>query len=187
MNKKILGALLFACVVVGSGVSYRWYQQGSKFVFSDSSIRLYAGGKDRAFVIKIFKENFYTLTANPQHDFDLMLERRSPNRLEAKYFGKMDTYMAYDGDRPVGFISFYMLSSYVGKILFLAVDNEFRGKGYGKKLVQFALDQLKKQGAQVVKIATRVDNKTAQNLYGNYFKFIKEEEEDGFIFYRKDV
>lgn len=187
MNKRVLGAILFACVVVGSGVSYRWYQQGSLSVFADKSIRLYAGGKDRALVTKIFKENFYTLTANPDHDFDLMLERRSPNKWETKYFGKMDTYMIYDGDRPAGFISFYMRSTYQGQILFLAIDDEFRGKGYAKKLVQFALDQFKRQGAQVVKIATRTDNKVAQNLYGNFFKFVKENEQDGFIFYRKDV
>ncbi len=187
MNKRVLGVILFGCVALGSAVSYRWYQQGSFSVFQDGSIRLYAGGKDRALVTKIFKENFYTLTANPDHDFDLMLERRSPNKWETKYFGKMDTYLVYDQDRPAGFISFYMQSSYIGKILFLAIDDEFRGKGYAKKLIQFALDTLKKQGAQVVKIATRTDNKAAQNLYGNFFKFVKENEEDGFIFYRKDV
>jgi ribosomal protein S18 acetylase RimI-like enzyme len=186
-KKMVVGGVIVALIMLLSGITFRMYRVSFLRSIQPLAIREYAKAQDRALVEKVFKENFYTLTANPGHDFDLMLEKRSPNKYETKYFGKMDTYMMYDNNKPVGFVSYYMRSSYQGLILFLAIDKEYRGKGYGKKLVQHAINALKKQGAKVVKIATRVDNKGAQRLYGQYFKFTQEDQRNGFVFYRKDV
>lgn len=191
MRKKITwGGAVLALAMLVSGIAYNVFYSTYMPMTGIGPIRKYSGGAagvDRALIKKIFNENFYTLTANPDHDLDLMLERRSPNKWETKYFGKMNTYMMYEGDQPAGFVSYYMRTAYQGLILFLAIDSDFRRKGYGKKLVEHAMKELKKQGAKVIKICTRVDNIAAQKLYGGYFGFIKEDEKDGFVFYRKDV
>ena len=187
MKKKLLGSIVLAAVMLASGVSYHAYRAVTLDRIGSGPIRLYKRDKDRNFVEKLFKNNFHTLTANPDHDFDVMLEKRSPNKFQTKYFGKMDTMVMYEGDQPAGFISFFMKSTYKGKILFLAIDDKFRHKGYGKKLVEYALAKLKKQGAKVVKIATRTNNIPAQKLYGTKLGFVKTGEKDGFVFYRKDV
>jgi ribosomal protein S18 acetylase RimI-like enzyme len=187
MRMKTLGAIALAGAMLVSGIAFNAYRSTSLDQIGYGPVRLYKNEKDRSSVVKVFKDNFYALTANPDHDFDVMLQKRSPNRHETKYFGKMNTVVLYDGDTLAGFVSYYMKSTYAGKVLFLGIDKQFRRKGYGKKLMNAALDALKKQGAKVIKIATRSDNTAAQALYGNKLGFTKEDEKDGFVFYRKDV
>lgn len=187
MRIKVLGAVLLAGAMLVSGITFNAYRSSSLDAIGYGPIRLYKREKDRKPVEQLFKDNFYALTANPDHDFDTMLEKRSPNRFQTKYFGKMDTVVLNDGDKLAGFVSYYMQSTYLGKVLFLSVNKEFRRKGYAKKLMTFAVERLKKQGAKVIKVCTRTDNAAAQSLYAGKFGFIKEDEKDGFIFYRKDV
>lgn len=187
MRKKVLGAVLLAGAMLVSGISFNAYRSANLDAIGYGPIRLYTRKKDRMSVEALFKENFYALTANPDHDFDVMLEKRSPNSFQSKYFGKMDTVVLNDGDKLAGFVSYYMQSTYSGKVVFLSVSKDFRRKGYAKKLMSFAIEHLKKKGAKVIKVCTRTDNIPAQNLYVNKFGFIKEDVKDGFVFYRKDV
>lgn len=188
MKNKVLGAILLAAGMLASGIAFNAYRASS--IASNhytNDLRLYNKIKDRAAVEQLFKDNFYALTANPDHDFDTMLEKRSPNKIQTKYFGKMDTVVLYDKEQLAGFVSYFMTSSYAGKVLFLSINKEFRRKGYAKKLMDIAIAKLKKQGAKVIKVATRTTNIPAQTLYGTKLGFVKENEENGFFFYRKDV
>lgn len=187
MRKRVLGAVLLAGAMLVSGIVFNAYRASSIASTYSDTFRLCQTPEQRAFVESVFKDNFSLLTVNPDHDFEVMLQKRSPNRHEAKYFGKMDTVIMYQDQMPVGFISYYMKQSFKGHILFLAVDKQFRRQGYAHKLIQFALDQLKKQGAQVVNICTYDFNTAAQKLYTEQFGFIKENQEGQFIHYRKDV
>ncbi len=187
MRIKVLGAILLAGAMLMSGITFNAYRSSNLDAIGYGPIRLYKKERDRSSVEQLFKDNFYALTANPDHDFDTMLEKKSPNRFQSKYFGKMDTAVLYDGDKLAGFVSYYMQNSFVGKILYLSVNKDFRRKGYAVKLMNMTIDRLKKQGAKVIKVCTRTDNAPAQNLYANKFKFVKEHTLDGFVFYRKDV
>lgn len=187
MRIKVVGSILLAGAMLTSGIVFNAYRSRNLDAIGYGPIRLYTPEKDRTSVEQLFKDNFYALTANPDHDFDVMLEKRAPNRFQTKYFGKMDTVVLNDGNKLAGFVSYYMQSTYSGKVLFLSVNKECRRKGYAKKLMTFAVERLKKKGAKVIKVCTRTDNDAAQNLYVNKFGFVKEDVSDGFIFYRKDV
>ena len=80
-----------------------------------------------------------------------------------------------------------MTSSYMGRVLFLAVDKQFRRKGYAKRLMSFAIDHLKKQGVKIIKVATYEENKKAQQMYTQRFGVVKENQEGKILHYRKDV
>ncbi|MFT6765479.1 MAG: ribosomal protein S18 acetylase RimI-like enzyme [Alteromonas naphthalenivorans] len=187
MRKRILGSVLLAGAMLVSGITFNAYRAANIAGIYSETFRLCKTADQHAFVEKVFKENFSLLTVNPDHNFDVMLQKRSPNRHESKYFGKMDTVILYDNNDPVGFISYYMKKTYKGHILYLAIDQKFRRKGYARKLVSFAMDSLKKQGAKVIKICTYDFNIAAQKLYTQQFGFIKEDQDGKFIFYRKDV
>jgi ribosomal protein S18 acetylase RimI-like enzyme len=192
MKKHMFGAIVLAAVMLISGITYNGFYStympltGIPSVYNDT-FQLCKTDEQCGFVKKVYKDNFALLTVNPYHDFDVMLKKRAPNKHEAKYFGKLDTVVLYDQKQPVGFVSYYMTSSYMGRVLFLAVDKQFRRKGYAKRLMSFAIDHLKKQGVKIIKVATYEENKKAQQMYTQRFGFVKENQEGKILHYRKDV
>ena len=50
-------------------------------------------------------------------------------------------------------------------MLFVAVDNNFRGKKYGEALVNHALKAMIDRGAKQIQLNTRIDNLPARSLY----------------------
>lgn len=187
MRIKVVGAVLLAGAMLISGIAFNAYRSSNIASTYSDTFQLCQNKDQRAFVEQVFKDNFPLLTVNEDHDFDLMLEKRAPNRFQNKYFGKMDTVIMYQDKMPVGFVTYYMLSSYMGRILYLAVAESHRRKGHAHKLISFAIDQLKKKGAKVIKICTYDFNTAAQKLYTEQFGFIKEDQDGKFLHYRKDV
>lgn len=59
----------------------------------------------------------------------------------------------------------FMVAADEGEILRIAVDNEKRKKGYGKKLLSFAIDEMKKLGCTAVFLEVRAANCAARALY----------------------
>ena len=149
--------------------------------------------KDEAFIKNEFKENWYTLIATPTYDVDFMLEKKAPNDREPQFFGKMAIKMLYEDNRPIGFITYYMQTSYQGDVLFLVIDKHHRGKRCGEKLLNYAFNELKKQGAKTVKIFTRTENTSAQKLYTRIgfvetHRYTGEQmPKEGGVFYRKEL
>lgn len=184
MKRKMIAGILLAVSFGASRIAYRFYISDTVAPFDMSAIREHTI-QDDSHIKEIFSQNFYALTANPDFDIDLMLLKNAPNKYERKYFGKMTTAVLLDNERPIGFVSYYMRSLHQGLILFLAIDKEYRGKGFSKKLLHYAMYQLKQKGAKIVKISTRSDNKVAQNLYSKIFT--KEYEDNGFVHYSKKV
>jgi ribosomal-protein-alanine N-acetyltransferase len=52
-------------------------------------------------------------------------------------------------------------------IFSVEVLNTHRGKGYGKKLVERAINRCKERGCLGIELNTEVDNLVANNLYGS--------------------
>lgn len=50
-------------------------------------------------------------------------------------------------------------------IFSVEVLNKFRGKGYGKKLVENAISRCKERKCELIELNTETDNKVANNLY----------------------
>ena len=93
-------------------------------------------------------------------------------------------FIAYEEENPVGFVQLYpSFSSVSMKRLWilndLYVKETVRGKGYGEKLINTAIDYAVNTGAKGLLLETAEDNCSAQRLYekigftkeSNYFYF----------------
>jgi len=191
MNKSrriYVFASLFVVAIVG--VVWRVHKPSLKkeraVVQQTSEIRDYVPELHKAFIQKQFKENWYSLIEPEDFDVNHMLDTHSPNSWEPHYTGKLNIVVLYQEGQPVGFGTYYLLNSVVGRIQFIAVDKEFRGKRYAQKLVNFAVNALKKMGAKSIKLSTRVNNESARKLYKRLgFPIVGEVK--GFVRYRKEL
>ena len=96
--------------------------------------------------------------------------------------------MLFEDGKPVGVVTYYMMSQVLGRILFLIVDKDFRGKRYGEKLLNYAFDELKKRGATSVKLFVRSENASARKLYERVGFVEAEPEPDSLgLWYRKKL
>lgn len=157
--------LLVPLVLVLAGVGgYYWFQ-----VAQHEPIYPYDAGKDRSPLIKIFKQNMFWLTNDPSEQsaltsFEQSLDSASPSQSWLER-GSLITYVYRDREGTKGFVSYYPLSSVSAKILYIAVDDDYRRRGYAQKLLEYALAEVKRKGFKDVELVTRLVNKRAQGLY----------------------
>jgi ribosomal protein S18 acetylase RimI-like enzyme len=71
-------------------------------------------------------------------------------------------YFANEGQRTVGIIN---LNESKGLISNIGVDPAMRGKGYGRQMMLFGLDQLKRSGCKEAYLRVHVNNTPAIRLY----------------------
>ena len=70
----------------------------------------------------------------------------------------------FEKEQLAGYILLFVYKK-SGRIYSLAVDPEFSGKGYGKILLQKAVDALKTEGKEKLFLEVREENKKAIRLY----------------------
>ncbi len=175
LKKNHYFTIVSLCIATGFGV-YRFFIQSSSarviavhqsLQNNDRSIEMlpYDASRDKEFIKQQFKENWYLLISSPDYDIDHMLDTRSPHKLDIKHLGSLIIKVLYYNNQPAGFGACYMDSKTRGDILFVEVAKEFRGKKLAESIVKTQIEDLKKEGALSVKLATRTDNKSAQKLY----------------------
>ena len=138
-----------------------------KKVYSCSGISEYDAKIDRKFILDLFQKNMYWLVAENVTDFsaEYVLDTKSRSKRPEDY-GNLSIYVHRTSDcKPTGFVAFYKKSFFKGYVLFLVVDEVYRGKGYAKKLLTFSLDKLKEMGCSYAELVTRTSNEKAQKLY----------------------
>lgn len=164
MRRTIFRGLLAAVVLalVGFGAC-RYYR-----CTGEDPIQVYQPARDRYALEQIFEQNWYWLINVPYKealasftdDLDKAVsvtERQKPDARQ---------WIIFREDGIVkGFAVYYIKKPGVGKILFLAVDERYRGHGAAQRLIKRALDALSAAGCGVIEIIVRVENFRAQNLY----------------------
>ncbi|HVX01318.1 MAG TPA: GNAT family N-acetyltransferase [Candidatus Babeliaceae bacterium] len=180
-RKVYTTALVICCLVIGLlGLHYYFAQA---FV----QVKPYEQ-KDKTFILSTLRQNWYWLTTDslPASDYtDLALEKRfiQNSPLEGKGLG---IGVCRKAGIPVGFVTYYKQSLIRGKVHLLAVSDDYRGHGYGERLLKYALDRLGEQGCLIVDLITRTSNEKAQRLYQKAgFKSIWRDQ--GFIRYEKTL
>lgn len=178
---RIKATAALVSIMLGAGVAYYVSQRETGPIYDFNEAR------DAQAVKKIFKDDWYWLSNRHYipENIDFVLRTHSPNEYEPRYYGKMSIKVLREHNTLVGFITYYMLNFYEGKILFLAINPDFRGKRYGEPLLKQAINDLfDNRGATVVRLVTRVDNTSARKLYTR-IGFVETgiDEEDGFVHY----
>ena len=120
--------------------------------------------RDKAFLLNSFKKDYYWLVENPDFSVDFMLQHTSPNK-DPQYFGKLNIKVLLKNDKPIGFMTYFLKKFYEGKIQFIYVDSDHRGKGYAGMLTNYAINDLFNKGATIVKLDTRTSNAPAIKVY----------------------
>lgn len=133
-------------------------------------------------VLAIFNKDFDWLTANKDSSPAFMFKNRTYDN-NPIHFGALKIKVLREGDKIAGFTSYYMEPHQQGRILFVAVGHEFRGKGYGKMLTKYAMNELFKMGAEYLALWTRVDNLPAQRIYKELGFVEVFDSGDGFVFF----
>lgn len=177
-----IGALS-VILALGLGALYNYLPQQQP-----QAISFFEEQRDLKDIHNIFKNNWYWLIASfptyePQY-VDYMFKNKAAG-LDPRHVGSLNIKVLRDGSELVGFVAYYMENWYEGRILFLAVNEKFRGKGYAEQLMKDAFGELKTLGATKLVLLTRVDNVRAQKIYNRLgFKEIKRDKE-GFVHFEK--
>jgi ribosomal protein S18 acetylase RimI-like enzyme len=125
--------------------------------------------RDFADIMSIFDRNWYWLMPYSREEYDPdylqnVFAWRSPQANPFKK-GSLIVKVIRKDDKVVAFTAYHMKTKTSGFLLFVAVDNDYRGKKYGEALVVYALKAMKDLGAKQIQLNTRIDNVPAQTLY----------------------
>lgn len=179
---KTLMKIAAVLILLSFGASVFYYYAPQQVLAPSSPISDFQDERDTQDMLKIFEKDRYWLISSEDYDPAWALKTRSPNKRDSRYFGKMNIKVLRENGQLVGFITYYMRNFFLGQVLFLAVNPEFRGKGYAQQLMQYAIDDMKKQGASMITLVTRTSNTSAQSVYKKA-GFTMTHEEDGFVYF----
>ncbi len=157
---KSLRTLLFVGIcIAGLATAYYFFVPRTDGIVSFDSMR------DMRNVAALFERNRYWLTSTPNYSIEYAMRNKSPHQ-DPFYWGKLKTDVLLDAKGAfIGFVSSYMETASIGKLLFLAVDEPSRGKGYSDILLKHGVAQLRARGAREVRLVTRPSNISAQKVY----------------------
>lgn len=170
-------------IVLGGAITYLYFSPQQTVQVQEQSqtqILEYESARDKQDIINLMKKNWYWLISSPDYSAEYMLDNQIPSHREPRYKGALRVKVLRDDKNLLGFTAYYKLNFYEGRVLFLAVDEAQRGKGYGELLMRQALSELKKLGSYKICLDTRVDNLKAQSLYKR-IGFIEESRDDAFV------
>jgi ribosomal protein S18 acetylase RimI-like enzyme len=173
--KKIV---LFSSIVLATCGGIVFYHQQKK---EQGPIYTFNPIRDTQEMMDIFHKDWYWLLASEESSPAFMLKYRTYDANPA-HFGSMHIKVLREGDRLAAFTTYYMETKTQGRLLFLAVGRDFRGKGYGKMLAQVAMEELFKMGADHIALWTRVSNLPAQRIYRD-LGFKEMFEDNGYLFF----
>lgn len=128
----------------------------------------------KEFVLKILKE--YRFCHRPEWDYDL-----EDPKLHYKENGGI-FYVCESNNQIVGTIAIKNHGKGIAELKRLYLEETFRGKGIGEKLVDIAIVFCKKEKFTKIKLDTWIGMKAAQKLYQKKgFKIINEKGEQIFM------
>jgi ribosomal protein S18 acetylase RimI-like enzyme len=127
----------------------------------------------------IFDKDLYWLSADEEYNPDFTFKYRTPHE-NPLYFGQLKVKVLRINNEFVGFTAYYLESKDMGRLLFVAVRPEFRGKRYGQQLIEYALNDMAHMGVKQVKLTTRPSNLSGQKLYKRV-GFVEQDRDDTFV------
>ncbi len=178
IKKIIIGAILIGAAV-GGFYGYRYFYHARSGIIDFVEIR------DTPFIIESFQRDWYWLIEGNDYDVAYMLANRASSK-RPSHKGNFTIKVAYEDDKPVGFVIYMQKKFYHGHIRFIYVNPEFRSKGWSDKLLDYAVQDLIKRGSSKIDLTTRTSNSAAIKLYLRHgFKEVRRD--DGFVDFEYEV
>jgi len=81
------------------------------------------------------------------------------------WFNREYFYVAELKEKVIGFIIGDLRGYSHGHIVSIAVDEQYRGKGIGRCLIETLIEKFKKNGIKIVRLEVAVSNIVAQSIY----------------------
>jgi ribosomal protein S18 acetylase RimI-like enzyme len=178
LYKKILITLALLLPCAGAGYYY-WsaYHHPSIYTFDQE--------RDTQQILAIFQQEWHWLVTSKDYSPEFTLKYLAPTRNPA-YLGKLNINVLRQGNDLIGFVAYYLKSPELGQLLFLAINKDYRRKGYGERLLRHGLSKLEQMGAQKIRILTRTTN-PAYFLYRKVgFRDYSRDEADGIVYLEYD-
>lgn len=172
--RKII--FLISIALAATGGAYVYYANIQQEQISD-----FNPARDTQPIMDIFHKNWYWLLASDESSPAFMLKHRTYDS-NPMHFGSLHIKVLHENNTLAGFTAYYMETPQEGRLLFLAVSHDFRGKGYGKILTQHAMKELFAIGAKHIALWTRVSNLPAQRIYKE-LGFKEMFDENGYVFF----
>lgn len=169
--------LLFSSALIAlSFGSYYFYNH-----YHNAEILNFNPVRDTAFILDSFKRDWYWLIEGNDYSPEYTLQNKASSR-SPEHKGNLTIKVAYENNKPVGFVIYFMENFYLGDLRFIDVNPEFRSRGWAYKLLDYAVKDLIKRGSVRIKLVTRTTNYPAQKLYLRYgFKEVSRD--NGFVYY----
>lgn len=136
--------------------------------------------RDLKQMVDLFEKNRSWLTYQKYSDPAFLFVNKTPSYRDSRLMGKMETSVMRDGDNLIGYTCYYIDLDNKGKILFLVVDEKYRGKRHAQQLLQVAMNYFKKHGLTYAYLVTRNDNIRAQKAYLR-MGFFETERDDTYV------
>ena len=177
----VFGSLISLCSIGGIALLVQHLTQTTPAVITTYQPTI---DSDTAWIKSFFKRNMWWLASEPMNDFSL--DYRFSHKVSSEYPEQaqpMSTFMLKHHKQPIGFISYYKENTTVGKILFVGIDESWRGHGYVVPLLNQATKDLCVQGCRFVDLVTRTQNLAAQASYKKY-GFYETGRNNEFVYFR---
>jgi ribosomal-protein-alanine N-acetyltransferase len=184
VKKRVL-LILGIVILVGGGMQWYYWSHKPAAHTLNGPILDFDDVRDTQDILDLFEANWHWLVASPDYSPAYMLKNRAPNE-NPLYHGKLSIKVLREKNDFVGFIAYYKKKPHEGFILFVAVKESFRGKRYAEQLMDYAMTDLKSQGARSVWLITRLSNLRAQALYKR-LGFYELQHDEEFIYFQKDL
>lgn len=123
--------------------------------------------RDMGSIEKILKKEWHNLFLTPSYDEALiykMFYRKKPGDMSVPHL-EVSIDVIYEGTNLAGFVTYYIKKHHVGHLELLAIDSQFRKKGYGTLLIEHVIQKCKKNGCTVLQLYVYVSNPKAIKFY----------------------
>ena len=131
----------------------------------------------RELTFKVWPQTYREILTSEQIEYmlDMMF---SPASLEKQMQDGCSFIIVYDDEEPVGFASFQLIDNNVAKLHKIYVLPSQQGKGTGKFMLDYIMQEIKEQGAASLQLQVNRNN-TAKTFYEkNGFIVIEEADFD---------
>lgn len=160
VKKRHIALLVLLCALAGVGIFY--LRDDSPH--GEAHIRPYDADKDFKPLVALINANKFWVSERADLSGEKVLTLRAPSNDPARA-GQVSIDVVEAEWETAGFIAYYKKSFEHGFIWLLAVDHNFRGRGFGELLMGRALASFKAQKIKYVTLAVRSINKPAISLY----------------------